>query len=88
MPVQQTSVDVYYSEIIPSLGPMLKKIYRAFKCARYPVTDREIAYYLGWEINQVTGRRNDLLKAGIIEKCEKRICKITKRKVLTWYLKK
>lgn len=33
-----------------------------------PMTDRQIADELGWEINQVTGRRSGLLKQGRVVK--------------------
>ncbi|MEQ9023033.1 MAG: hypothetical protein RLN82_09785 [Pseudomonadales bacterium] len=37
-----------------------------------------------WESNQVTGRRGDLIRIGMVREGEKRQCQITGRLVYTW----
>lgn len=45
-------------------------------------TDKQIAAHLGWEINQVTGRRNSLEKKGMV--FSKRKVKQLNRMVYFW----
>lgn len=37
-----------------------------------PATDRDIADWLGWEINRVTGRRRELVQLRFVESCGER----------------
>lgn len=47
-------------------------------------TDKELQQLLGWEINQITGRRNDLVKLDLIYSDHQRKCTITNNIVRTW----
>ena len=38
---------------------------------RGPISDRAIAAVLGWTINRVTGRRNELVESGQVERARK-----------------
>ena len=48
------------------------------------LTDRQIASYLGWSINRITGRRYELLEKGLIEDKGKVKDSNTNRTVHVW----
>ena len=83
--IQQTSLAAY-DELKKSrqLGPRQKAALAELE--RHPdgITDRELKEELHWEINQITGRRNELVYAGLV--CEKshRFCRVTRRRVIAW----
>jgi hypothetical protein len=56
-------------------------VYDAIKNIQ-PCTDKTLASYLGWKINQVTGRRNDLLNEGLVKKAG--IVIQENREVIAW----
>jgi DNA-directed RNA polymerase specialized sigma24 family protein len=47
-------------------------------------TNSEIARYLSWSINRVTGRIFELRQMGKVMQSEKRVCNITGRVVQAW----
>lgn len=49
-----------------------------------PITDRDIADRLGWTINRVTGRRNELVAMGAVSRAGKVLDASTNRNVSTW----
>jgi predicted ArsR family transcriptional regulator len=64
--MQSTSL-IAFKDIVETIGPRQAMVYSTIK--KYgEVTDREIGEKLGWEINQVTGRRNELFRLGLIKK--------------------
>lgn len=50
----------------------------------FGITNTEIADYIGWPINTVTPRVNELCKKGRLEEFERRKCKITGRLAIAW----
>lgn len=53
-----------YEEIKPKLQNKEKAVMRVYLILNIPLTDLEVATYLGWPINCVTGRRNSLVAKG------------------------
>jgi hypothetical protein len=60
---QQTSLFAFQN--LTHLGARQKAVYDTL---RTPMTDKQIAEKLGWEINCVCGRRNELVKMGMVRK--------------------
>ena len=83
--VRDTSLEAY-EDIRPKPRNNQTIVY-SLLAQKGPLTDREIAVTLGWEINCVTGRRNELVQTGGIVDRGKRECTITRRKVHTWGLR-
>ena len=53
------------------------------------MTDREIANIMGYpDPNKVRPRRNELMKAGIVEEHEKRTCMVGEKLSIAWRLNK
>lgn len=79
--IAETSRESYH-KLIPRLGVKQQVIYEVIK--EYgPITNERIAYILGWEINKVTGRVNELASIGIIEHRGYDITR-SKRRAKTW----
>ena len=72
--VRDTSLEAY-EDIRPKPRNNQTIVY-SLLAQKGPLTDREIAVTLGWEINCVTGRRNDLVQTGGIVDRGKRECTI------------
>lgn len=85
--VRDTSIESYHKLITEDkLGPCQKKVLnfiRTHPC----VSDREIAEAMAMKINQVTGRRNELMKADLIQAKKKKFDLTTKRLVIAWEIK-
>ena len=75
-----------YRGIKPTLGRRQKEILKVIKVAPIPVTNNEIASYLGWAINRVTPRVLELRKMGLVIEYDRRRCKVVNSpvRVLTW----
>lgn len=58
--MQTTSLQAYDS-ILSKLGAKQKIVYDKMIEIGRPVTHRQLAEYLGWSINRVTGRVNELV---------------------------
>ena len=80
---QETSRQAYNS--IEKIDTKRKQVLDAILKLQ-PCTDKEIANYLGWEINRVTGRRNELAESGIIHDAGKK--KQNDRNVIVWKISK
>ena len=79
--ITQTSMLAWF-EVKPKLGEKQANVLEALEL-KYPATDKMLAAYLGWPINCVTPRRNELVKKGKV--VEARIDKdITGRKATYW----
>ena len=83
MGVRQTSLEAYrelnYSGV---LGKNQLIIYNTIS-TNPDITDLKIAQSLGFNINQVTGRRNELMKKGLVESTQK-VLSPTGRTVHAW----
>jgi len=84
--IRSTSLDAY-NEIAPTLGKRQQLVLKAIKRASRAVSNRELAKYLGLEINQITPRVNELVKLGLVFADCKRVCRIGKRNAIHWRMK-
>lgn len=73
---------------VADFGPTQRLVYDVLADAGRPLTDREIVARCDLEVNQVTGRRNDLVTHGLVDKAGKRVCTASNYngKVSTWAL--
>jgi len=85
MNVNQTSLEAYYNEIIPIRGLRQLEVLKALETL-VNASNMMIAAHLGWSINRVTPRINELRKANPPLVIESGVyqCKITNRKVNYW----
>ena len=85
MSVNQTSLEAYYNEIIPIRGLRQLEVLKALETL-VNASNMMIAAHLGWSINRVTPRINELRKANPPLVIESGVyqCKITNRKVNYW----
>lgn len=59
--VRQTSINTYYKEVLPYLNEKQMAVYKTL--LEYGgLTNKEISKFLGWDINSVTPRVNELCK--------------------------
>jgi DNA-binding MarR family transcriptional regulator len=78
---QQTSIDAYYS--IDDLGSRQKFVLELIR--HYGnMTNREIASRLGWEINRVTPRVNELVKLGFVTDQGTKLDPQTGKRAIVW----
>lgn len=63
--MQQTSLEAYYFDVVPNIGAKQQEILNVIKTIQ-PCTDKQISKHLGYEINRITGRRNELADKGLI----------------------
>lgn len=84
--IQQTSLFVYHNEVKPTLGDRQKIIYEVLKSGSN-FTNQEVADRLGFQINTVTPRMNELVKLGVVELATKRKCNRTGRTCCAWKIK-
>ncbi len=65
--MQQTSLEAYRQQL-PKAPTNRQIVLQVIKAAGFRgMCNREIADALGWEINRVTGRVNELVAQGLIE---------------------
>lgn len=81
--VQTTSLFAYRTEIVPTIGTRQRVVYDEIMRHK-DVTNTEISHFLGFPINTVTPRVNELRKAGLVCESVKRPCRITGRTVIAW----
>lgn len=86
--VQQTSLDVYYNKVLPNLPERQREVLQVFLDNPYrDFTNWEIAVYLNWTINRVTGRVWELRnEEGLLVQSCKRKCNVTGNTALAWRL--
>jgi len=86
---QETSHHAYFTEVLPNLADRHRKVLEVLSTVP-DATNNELKIMLGWEINCVTGRTNELAfpkdenKKPLIEAAYKRPCKITGRTAIAW----
>lgn len=81
--VQETSLFTFMHEVQPTLGERQKAVYEALR-TRQSFTNRELATFLGWEINTITPRVLELRKKGLVRKSGIRMCSETGRRAIAW----
>lgn len=86
--IAPTSHKAYNTEVVTTLNARQKQILKLFN--EYPeqnFTDKEIARKMALDINQVTPRRGELVKAGVLTEAGERACRVTNRSVMSWKLR-
>ena len=86
--MQPTSLEAY-DKVKKSLGKKQRDVF--YVIAEFdPRTNSEIAQRLGWSINCVTGRTNELCKKDppLVVKDRTRKCSITGRTAIAWRVKR
>jgi predicted transcriptional regulator len=79
---RQTSRDAYHS-IEGTIGFRQRAVYNALHESG-PMTNNELAELLGWRINTINPRVNELVKMGFVREEKRRPCKITGFKAIAW----
>lgn len=79
--LQQTSLFAY-QEIKQVLSDRQKEVYEAIRAMNRPFTDKELAHFMGYEINKITPRRGELVKLGLLQK--KDVVKRDGRSAILW----
>ncbi len=80
--MQTTSLSAY-SLILPTLGDKQATVLTALMNSG-GLTNKELSEFLGWDINRVTPRVNELVKKGLVCEVEKRTCMFTKHTAIAW----
>ena len=85
--MQQTSL-LAFKEVLETLGNRQKTVIQVFEQekSRHDITNAELSSLLGWEINRVTPRTNELVKKGVLRESQKRKCTRTGRTAIAWQL--
>ncbi len=84
---QSTSLEAYYSQVVPHLGYSQSKVYRVLEDATrkgFDMTNMELARLLKWSINRVTPRVKELRTQGLVVKGQVRKCGVTGNKAIGW----
>lgn len=82
--VRSSSKEAYQN--IKNLSEKRREVYQAIK-KLVECCDVDIAIYLGWPINRVTGRRNELAEFGHIESTGKKLNNHSNVAVYHWQIK-
>jgi DNA-binding MarR family transcriptional regulator len=85
MSVASTSRQAY-AKLQPKIGEKQQRVYEVIYQSDN-ITNNEIAQLLGWEINRVTGRVNELVKLGLVEFVGTRACMVKGTTCKTWRIK-
>lgn len=80
--VRDTSIISYFDNL-PKVGDKQAEVLQAITKLGTP-TNLEISSFLGWPINQITPRVNELVKKGLVEERWKRPCHISGRLAIAW----
>ena len=80
--IQDTSLLAFKQDVQPTLGERQRQVLTAL--GDQSLTNNELAHALGWEINRVTPRMNELVKLGKVELDKRRPCRITGRTAIAW----
>ena len=83
--IQTTSGEAFI-HIQNALNHKESEVLEAIKLLQ-PISDRELASHLAWEIGSVNGRRNELMHKGLIEEAYKDISPLTHKRVIYWRIK-
>ena len=81
--IRDTSLDAHRS-IRRELQGKEKLVLGALIALKGKATNKDLANYLQWEINRITGRTNSLFEQGIIKAGEKVVDPQTNRKAVKW----
>lgn len=82
--MQQTSWQVYQTEIKPNINAKQQVVLRALRRAKRPVCNQELSNELNQAINTITPRVLELRQKGVVEEAYRAIYPATNRKVIYW----
>lgn len=82
MSVRDTSI-ISFIQVKKNIGVKQTQILSAVRHLGEP-TNLEMSTFLGWPINQITPRTNELVKKGLLAEAGKRPCHVSGRLALTW----
>lgn len=83
MGVRATSREAYRG-VGPVLGERQKTVLTVLRAATRPVCNQELAVHLGWPINTVTPRVKELVDMGLAVEADRRVYRLTNRRVIHW----
>ena len=83
--VQDTSIEVYHSEVKPNLSTRHKSVMQILATSE-DLTNQEISYCLNWPINTVTPRVFELRAMNLVMESCRRIDKRSGRRAIAWKL--
>lgn len=84
MNATQDTSRMAYHDIQPKIGDRQNKVLGVIEL-HGPMTNSEIAQVLGWPINTVTPRTNELVKLGVLAIYDRRHCNVTGRTAIVWH---
>jgi hypothetical protein len=61
----QNSLFAFIS-LKPKMTEREREVYNSARMYNRPFTDKDIANFMGWPINRITGRRGGLVKKGLV----------------------
>ena len=81
--VRDTSIDAF-NKIVDSLPLSRLLVFRAIQSIGGKATNSQLRRVLGWEINRITPRVQELRKLGILRYSGKHLDNETKKEVCQW----
>lgn len=63
--INQNSLFAYQT-LQPKLNDRQREVYEAMRMMKRQFTDKDLAHFMGQEINKITPRRGELLKKGLV----------------------
>jgi len=89
MNMQDTSLDAYYTKVLPFLNNKQRAIMIFFlNHKNCNFTNAELSDKIGWSINRITPRVLELRNLGKLELACRRICTVTQNGACAWELTK
>lgn len=82
--VRSTSRAVYHNEVKPTISAKQREVYVAIQMSKRPVNNLELSKYLGWPINSVTPRVNELVQLGKVTEAFRAVDPTTNRRSIYW----
>ena len=82
--VRSTSRQTFFNEVKPKISQKQQEVYVALQIAKRPINNLELSKYLGWPINSVTPRVNELVEMGKVEEAFRDIYPATGRRTIYW----
>jgi hypothetical protein len=67
--VAQNSLFAFWN-LQPKMTDREREVYNAARMYNRPFTDKDIAKFMDWPINRITGRRGGLVKKGLVRKID------------------
>ena len=83
MTVTETSLEAF-EKVLPKIGQKQMEVYETLLNSKIPLTNMEIAKFMNWSINRVTGRVLELRILKLVKFAGRRPCRITKNNANVW----